>query len=141
MNKLFLILLFILSSCCGLNKNVEPISETNNNIDSMMILADDAIIHLKHKKESHQNVQDKLNQKVLDIIYVRNFYKDSIDNLKSLKLVNRDSIIYNYNTELITIIDTIRVTISDSICPVCMNKINKRKSLFKIFKKKTKEKI
>jgi hypothetical protein len=110
-----------------------------NNIDSIMILADEAIISIKKKNKQSQIVQNKLNQKVLDIIYVRNFYEDSIDNLRQLKLIDRDSIIYNYNIELVTITDTVRVTLSDSVCNVCLRKLNNRKSIFNIFKKKEKK--
>jgi hypothetical protein len=120
---------------------VEEIKVVNNNIDSLMVLADAAIINLKEKKKQSQLVQNKLNQKVLDIIYVRNHFKDSIDELRNLRLIDRDSVIYNYNIELITIVDTVRVSISDSICSVCIDKIEKRKrkSIFNIFKKNKKD--
>jgi len=141
MNKLCFILLFILSSCSESEKHVEEIKVVNNNIDSLMVLADAAIINLKEKKKQSQLVQNKLNQKVLDIIYVRNHFKDSIDELRNLRLIDRDSVIYNYNIELITIVDTVRVSISDSICSVCIDKIEKRKrkSIFNIFKKNKKD--
>jgi hypothetical protein len=120
---------------------VEEEEIVNSSIDSMILMADEAIVSLKEKKKQSQIVQDKLDQKLLDIIHVRNYYEDSIDDLKSLRLINRDSLVYNYKIELITIVDTVRVSVSDSICSICIDKINKkkRKSVFNIFKKKKKD--
>jgi len=141
MNKLCLILFFTLFSCSELERYVEEEEIVNSSIDSMILMADEAIVSLKEKKKQSQIVQDKLDQKLLDIIHVRNYYEDSIDDLKSLRLINRDSLVYNYKIELITIVDTVRVSVSDSICSICIDKINKkkRKSVFNIFKKKKKD--
>lgn len=136
MNKFYVILFLTLSSCLELENKIEYTPIINNDIDSIMKLADDAMVHIKKKKDNHQKVQNKLNQKVLDIIHVREFYKDSIDYLRELKLIDRDSVVYNYNIELVTITDTVRITLVDSICSGCMKKLNKKKSIFNIFKKK-----
>jgi hypothetical protein len=128
-------LLFILFSCSGLEKPVEETKVViNNDLDSLIRLADEAIENLNNKKEQTQNAQLKLNKRLLDVVRLRDHYKDSIDDLRSLRLVNRDSIIYDYRIEVCEIVDSVRVIIPDSICPVCIHK--KEKSFFNIFKKK-----
>ena len=137
MRKICYILLFILFSCSGLEK---PAAETkvviNNDLDSLIRLADEAIDNLNNKKEQTKNAQLKLNKRLLDISRLRDRYKDSIGDLKSLNLINRDSIIYDYRIETHEVVDSVEITvhIPDSICPVCTRK--KEKSIFNIFKKK-----
>jgi len=128
-------LLFILFSCSGLEKPVEETKVViNNDLDSLIRLADEAIENLNNKKEQTQSAQLKLNRRLLDVVRLRDYYKDSIDDLRSLRLVNRDSIIYDYRIEVCEIVDSVKVIIPDSICPVCIHK--KEKSFFNIFKKK-----
>jgi hypothetical protein len=138
--KICYTLLFILLSCSGLEKPVEePRVVISNDLDSLIRLADQAIDNLNDKKEQTKNAQVKLNKRLLDIARLRDNYKDSIDNLRSLKLINRDSVIYDYRVETYDIIDSVEITvhIPDSICPVCTRK--KEKSIFNIFKKKKNE--
>ena len=136
MKKLCYTLLFILFSCSGLDT---PVGETkvviNNDLDSLIILADEAIENLNNKKEQTKNAQLALNKRLLDIARLRDNYKDSIDNLRMLKLINRDSVIYDYRIETYEIVDSVEITvhIPDSICPVCTRK--KERSIFNIFKK------
>jgi len=130
-------LLFILFSCSGLEKPVEETKVViNNDLDSLIRLADEAIDNLNNKKEQTKNAQLKLNMRLLDIARLKDRYKDSIGDLRSLRLINRDSIIYDYKIEVCEIVDSVKVLIPDSICPVCTNK--KEKSFFNIFKKKKK---
>ena len=137
MRKICYILLFILFSCSVLEK---PAAETkvviNNDLDSLIRLADEAIDNLNNKKEQTKNAQLKLNKRLLDISRLRDRYKDSIGDLRSLKLINRDSVIYDYRIETHEVVDSVEITvhIPDSICPVCTRK--KEKSIFNIFKKK-----
>jgi len=131
------ILLLILFSCSGLEKPVEETKVViNNDLDSLITLADEAIENLNNKKEQTQNAQLKLNRRLLDVVRLRDHYKDSIDDLRSLRLVNRDSVIYDYRIEICEIVDSVKVLIPDSICPVCISR--KEKSIFNIFKKKKK---
>ena len=126
--------MLILFSCSGLEKPVEETKVViNNDLDSLIILADEAIEDLNNKKEQTKNAQLKLNKRLLDVIRLRDHYKDSINDLKSMRLINRDSVIYDYKIEVCEIVDSIRVLIPDSICPVCIHK--KEKSIFNIFKK------
>ena len=136
MRKICYTLLLILLSCSGSEK---PVGETkvviNNDLDSLIMLADEAIENLNNKKEQTKNAQLALNKRLLDIARLRDNYKDSIDNLRRLKLINRDSIIYDYRIETYEIVDSVEITvhIPDSICPVCTRK--KERSIFNIFKK------
>jgi len=132
--KICYTLLLVLFSCSGLEN---PAEETkiviNNDLDSLIMLADEAIEDLNNKKEQTKNAQSKLNKRLLDVVRLRDRYKDSINDLRSLRLINRDSVIYDYRIEVCEIVDSVKVLIPDSICPVCTHK--KEKSIFNIFKK------
>jgi len=132
--KICYTLLLVLFSCSGLEN---PVEETkiviNNDLDSLIMLADEAIEDLNNKKEQTKNAQSKLNKRLLDVVRLRDRYKDSINDLRSMRLINRDSVIYDYKIEVCEIVDSVRVLIPDSICPVCTHK--KEKSIFNIFKK------
>ncbi len=137
MRKICYTLLFILFSCSGLET---PQGETNviinNDLDSLIKLADEAIDNLNNKKEQTKEAQLKLNKRLLAISNLKDRYKDSIGDLTSLKLINRDSVIYDYRVEIHEIVDSVEITIHipDSICHVCTRK--KERSLLNIFKKK-----
>ena len=130
--------MFILFSCSGLEK---PAAETkvviNNDLDSLIRLADEAIDNLNNKKEQTKNAQMKLNKRLLDIALLRDHYKDSIDDLRSLRLINRDTVIYDYKIEVCEIVDSVNILIPDSMCVVCTRK--KERSIFNIFKNKNKK--
>ena len=134
MKKICYTLLLVLFSCSGLEN---PVEETkiviNNDLDSLIMLADEAIEDLNNKKEQTKNAQSKLNKRLLDVVRLRDRYKDSINDLRSLRLINRDSVIYDYKIEVCEIVDSVKILIPDSICPVCTHK--KEKSFFNIFKK------
>ncbi len=139
MKKICYTLLFMLLSCSGPDISVEePRVVISNDLDSLIRLADEAIDNLNDKKEQTKNAQVKLNKRLLDIARLRDRYKDSIGDLRSLKLINRDSVIYDYKIEVCEIVDSVTILIPDSICPVCVRK--KEKSIFNIFKKKKNEK-
>jgi len=127
--------LLFLFSCSGLET---PVVETkviiNNDLDSLIRLADEAIDNLNDKKQATRNAQLRLNKRLSDVARLRDRYKDSIDDLKSLRLINRDSVVYDYRIEVCEIVDSVRVLIPDSVCAVCVRK--KEKSIFNIFKKK-----
>jgi hypothetical protein len=133
------ILLLILFSCSGSEK---PVGETkivvNNDLDSLIKLADEAVENLNNKKKQTKNAQLKLNKRLLDIASLRDRYRDSVDDLRSLRLVNRDSVVYDYRIEICEIVDSVKILIPDSVCPVCTHK--KEKSIFNIFKKKKNDK-
>jgi len=137
--KICYTLLFILFSCSGSEIPVEePRVVISNDLDSLIRLADEAIDNLNNRKEQTKEAQLKLNKRLLAISRLKDRYKDSIGDLTSLKLINRDSIIYDYKIETHEIVDSIEITvhIPDSICPVCTRK--KERSIFNIFKKNNK---
>ena len=139
MRKICYTLLFILLSCSGLERPVEETKVViNGDLDSLIRLADEAIDNLNNRKEQTKEAQLKLNKRLLDIARLKDHYKDSIGDLRSLKLINRDSVIYDYRIETHEIVDSVEITvhIPDSICPVCTRK--KERSLFNIFKKSKK---
>ena len=139
MRRICYTLLFILFSCSGLER---PAEETrvviNNDLDSLIELADKAIDNLNAKNEETKSAQLSLNTRLLDVVRLRDYYKDSVDDLRSLRLINRDSVIYSYRIEICEIVDSVRIKvyIPDSICSICTHK--KEKSIFNIFKKKKK---
>ncbi len=136
MRKICYTLLFILLSCSGLERPVEETKVVvNNDLDSLIRLADEAIDNLNNRKEQTKEAQLKLNKRLLDIARLKDHYKDSIGDLRSLKLINRDSVIYDYRIETHEIVDSVEITvhIPDSICSVCTRK--KERSIFNIFKK------
>ncbi len=116
----------------------EPRVVISNDLDSLIRLADEAIDNLNNRKEQTKEAQLKLNKRLLAISRLKDRYKDSIGDLTSLKLINRDSIIYDYKIETHEIVDSIEITvhIPDSICPVCTRK--KERSIFNMFKKNNK---
>lgn len=136
MRKICYTLLFILFSCSGLDTPVEETSVfVKDDLDSLIRLADDAIDNLNNRKEQTKQAQLKLNKRLLAISRLKDRYKDSIGDLTTLKLINRDSVIYDYRVEMHEVVDTVEITvhIPDSICPVCTRK--KERSILNIFKK------
>jgi len=137
--KICYTLLFVLLSCSGSEKPVEETKVViNDDLDSLIMLADEAIDNLNNRKEQTKNAQLKLNKRLLDIARLKDRYKDSIGDLRSLKLINRDSVIYDYRIEVCEIVDSVKVLIPDSLCMVCTSR--KERSLFNIFKNKNKTK-
>jgi len=137
--KICYTLLLILLSCSGSDTSVEETRIViSNDLDSLIRLADEAIDNLNNRKEQTKEAQLKLNKRLLDIARLKDHYKDSISDLRSLKLINRDSVIYDYRVETYDIVDSVEITvhIPDSICPVCTRK--KERSIFNIFKKNNK---
>jgi len=116
----------------------EPKVAIGNDLDSLIRLADDAINNLNNRKEQTKQAQLNLNKRLLAISRLKDRYRDSIGNLTSLKLINRDSVIYDYKIETYEVVDSVEITvhIPDSICPVCTRK--KERSIFNIFKKNNK---
>ena len=139
MKKTCYTLLFILLSCSGLDTPVEETSVfVKDDLDSLIRLADDAIDNLNNRKEQTKQAQLKLNKRLLAISRLKDRYKDSISDLTTLKLINRDSVVYDYRVETYEVVDTVKILIPDSVCPVCTHK--KEKSIFNIFKKKKNDK-
>jgi len=134
MNKICLILLFIFSSCIYSGESTVEIKKETTNLDSILRIADSTMCIIQSEKiyvdELHLDIEDqnqqihlhKMSEKELEKYFV-----DSIRKLFKLKLVNKDSIIYKYDTCITEIRDTLYLY--DTI---------KKKKKFKLFKKKDK---
>ena len=125
------ILLLILSSCFSSEEPVEEIKSFNTNLDSLFNSADQAVEQVNSRKEQKVLLEQDLWRKNRDIKAIKKTYSDSIWNLSNMyerttMRMGDDSCQYQYKIVLQTIIDTVRLTLTDTICSVCETKQNKR---------------
>ena len=125
------ILLLILSSCFSSEEPVEEIKSFNTNLDSLFNSADKAVEQVNSRKEQKVLLEQDLWRKNRDIKAIKKTYSDSIWNLSNMyerttMRMGDDSCQYQYKIVLQTIIDTVRLTLTDTICSVCETKQNKR---------------
>lgn len=122
------ILLLILSSCFSSEEPVEEIKSFNTNLDSLFNSADQAVEQVNSRKEQKTLLEQDLWRKKRDIknLHIKvDAYHDSMFEMSELRMGD-DSVQYNYKIVLQTIIDTVRISITDTICMVCETKQNKR---------------
>ena len=122
------ILLLILSSCFSSEQPVEEIKSFNTNLDSLFHSADQAVEQVNSRKEQKTLLEQDLWRKKRDIknLHIKvDAYHDSMFEMSELRMGD-DSVQYNYKIVLQTIIDTVRISITDTICMVCETKQNKR---------------
>ena len=127
----FFILLLILSSCVSSEENVEEIKPFDSNTDSLFQSADATVKLIINNREQKVLLEQDLWRKKRDIKNITKIYSDSIWNLSNMYESNalkigEDSVVYNYKIVLREIIDTVRLTITDTICDVCLTKQNKK---------------
>ena len=127
----FFILLLILFSCVSSEENVEEIKPFDSNVDSLFESADAAVKLIINNREQKVLLEQDLWRKKRDIKNITKIYSDSIWNLSNMYESNalkmgEDSVVYNYKIVLREIIDTVRLTITDTICDVCLTKQNKK---------------
>ena len=125
------ILLLILSSCFSSEEPVEEIKSFNTNLDSLFNSADKAVEQVNSRKEQKVLLEQDLWRKNRDIKAIKKTYSDSRWNLSNMyerttMRMGDDSCQYQYKIVLQTIIDTVRLTLTDTICSVCETKQNKR---------------
>lgn len=125
------ILLFMFSSCFHSEDSTEKIESFNVNTDSLFNAADGAVELFNNNKKQKVLLEQDLWRKKRDIKVIEKKYTDSIWNLSNMYELNTlkldsDSVQYNYKIILREIVDTVRVTVTDSICEVCKAKQNKR---------------
>ena len=125
------ILLLILSSCVSSEENVEEIKPFDSNTDSLFKSADDLVKLIMNNREQKVLLEQDLWRKNRDIKNIKKIYSDSLWNLSNMYERNtlkmgEDSVVYNYKIVLQTIIDTVRLTVTDSVCGVCLTKQNKK---------------
>ena len=83
------------------------------------------------RKEQKVLLEQDLWRKNRDIKAIKKTYSDSIWNLSNMyerttMRMGDDSCQYQYKIVLQTIIDTVRLTLTDTICSVCETKQNKK---------------
>ena len=127
----FFILLLILFSCVSSEENVEEIKPFDSNVDSLFESADAAVKLIINNREQKVLLEQDLWRKKRDIKNITKIYSDSIWNLSNMYESNalkmgEDSVVYNYKIVLREIIDTVRLTITDTVCDVCLTKQNKK---------------
>ena len=130
MNKFFLLLLVLLSSCYS-NKEHKEQTDFKTNLDSLFKAADGTVELVTNNRKQKVLLEQDLWRKKRDIKNIKKKYTDSIWNLSNMYELNTlkldsDSVQYNYKIILREIVDTVRLTITDSICDVCQTRQNKK---------------
>ena len=125
------ILLLTLTSCLSSEKQLEKIIVHSTDVDSLFLSADNAVKNIINTREEKILLEQDLWRKKRDIKQIHKNYSDSIWNLSNMYERNTlkigdDSVVYNYKIVLQTIIDTVRMTVTDSVCGVCLSKQNKK---------------
>jgi len=124
-------LLLLLSSCFSSDKPIEKLDPIDFNVDSLFKSADDVVDLIINNREEKVLLEQDLWRKNRDIKNIKKIYSDSLWNLSNMYERNtlkmgEDSVVYNYKIVLQTIIDTVRLTVTDSVCGVCLTKQNKK---------------
>jgi len=125
------ILLLILSSCSSSEEPAEEIKSFDNNLDSLFRSADQAVEKVNSNKEKKVLLEQDLWRKKRDIKVIKKIYSDSLWNLSNMyentrMIMGDDSVRYEYKIVLQTIIDTVRINVTDTICGTCLTKQNKK---------------
>lgn len=124
-------LLLLLSSCFSSDKPIEKLDPIDFNVDSLFKSADDVVDLIINNREQKVLLEQDLWRKNRDIKNIKKIYSDSLWDLSNMYERNtlkmgEDSVVYNYKIVLQTIIDTVRLTVTDSVCGVCLTKQNKK---------------
>ena len=130
MNKLFLFLLVLLSSCYS-NKEHKEQTDFKTNLDSLFKAADGTVELVTNNRKQKVLLEQDLWRKKRDIKNIEKKYTDSIWNLSNMYELNTlkmdsDSVQYNYKIVLREIVDTVRMVVTDSVCDVCQTRQNKK---------------
>ena len=125
------ILSCILLSCLPSEKPVEEIELFDTNLDSLFRSADRVVEEMNSRKEQKVLLEQELWRKDRDIKAIKKTYTDSIWNIsdryeRSTMRMGDDSCQYQYKIVMQTIVDTVRVIFTDTICNVCETKQNKK---------------
>ena len=124
----FCFLLLFLSACFTSDKHKEELQVFDNNVDSLFEAADGAVDLIINTREQKILLEQDLWRKLRDIKDLNNkvdAYHDSMFEMSELRM-GEDSVVYNYKIVLKTIIDTVRINVTDTICNVCETKQNKK---------------
>ena len=119
------ILFFILFSCS--QPEALPEAEELNiiNVDS---LADVTIKQVNKQKKQKVLLEQDLWRKKRDRKKIEKKYTDSIYELNNLKLITSDSIVVDYKIVVTQVVDSVRVSVSDSLSKVCLARQEKKEN-------------
>ena len=137
--KTFILLLTILS--CSQPETLHDQEEYSViNLDS---LADATIEQINKQKEQKVLLEQDLWRKKRDIKKIEKKFEESMYELNNLKLISEDSLVFDYKIVVKEIIDSVRITVSDSLCVNCRAVQKKKENTlvskaFKWFKKNIK---
>ena len=93
------------------------------NIDS---LADATIEQVNKQKKQKILLEQDLWRKKRDIKEIEKKFNESVYELNNLKLISEDSLVFDYKIVVKEIVDSVRITVSDSLCVNC-REIQKKK--------------
>jgi len=126
MIRLGYILFFILFSC----NQPEALPEAEDfNVINVDSLADLTIEKVNNQKKQKILLEQDLWRKKRDIKKIEKKYTDSIYELNNLKLINTDSCtVYDYKVVVTQVVDSVRVSVSDSLCKVCLARQEKKEN-------------
>lgn len=116
MNRLYIILLVGLMACTQPDKLIIDVEEPTINIDS---LADATIQQVNKQKKQKVLLEQDLWRKKRDIKEIEKKFNESVYELNNLKLISEDSLVFDYKIVVKEIVDSVRITVSDSLCVNC----------------------
>ena len=125
MTRFVIILLFLYTSCSQPEALPEMDNTTNIDLDS---LAGATIKQIHKEKKQKVLLEQDLWRKKRDIKKIEKKYTDSIYELNNLKLISTDSIVYDYKIVVTQVVDSVRITVSDSLCKVCLARQEKKEN-------------
>jgi len=125
MNRFVYILLITVLSCSQPETLPEPEDFNIINVDS---LADVTINKVNSQKKQKILLEQDLWRKKRDIKKIEKKYTDSIYELNNLKLITSDSIVVDYKIVVTQVVDSVRITVSDSLCKVCLARQEKKEN-------------
>ncbi len=140
MSRLIIILLLAISSCSQPETLVKEVEVDKINLDS---LANATIEQVNKQKKQKVLLEQDLWRKKRDIKKIEKKFEESMYELNNLKLISEDSLVFDYKIVVKEIVDSVRITVSDSLCVNCRAKQKKKENTlvskaFKWFKKNIK---
>tara|TARA_R110002012_G_scaffold16404_4_gene63385 strand:- start:776 stop:1201 length:426 start_codon:yes stop_codon:yes gene_type:complete len=140
MIRLNIILLLVVYSCSQPEVLLEEEELNTINVDS---LADATIQQVNKQKKQKVLLEQDLWRKKRDIKKIEKKFEESMYELNNLKLISEDSLVFDYKIVVKEIVDSVRITVSDSLCVNCRAEQKKKENTlvskaFKWFKKNIK---
>jgi len=123
MNRFVLIML--LFSCTQPEELIIETEEPTIDIDS---LADATIEQVNKQKKQKVLLEQDLWRKKRDIKEIEKKFNESVYELNNLKLISEDSLVFDYKIVVKEIVDSVRITVSDSLCVNCIEIQKKKKN-------------